>query len=118
MGARPVKPPWRCRMAWENNRPTHVPGKVREAALHRDGNRCTATMRDGTRCTETTRLEAAHIQQWQPGETLTVHDVRMLCHWHHNRETQQQARDARKPYVSHVRPNEQHPAFARRKARG
>lgn len=101
-------------MAWENNRPTHVPTRVREAALRRDDNRCTAIMRDGTRCTETTQLEAAHLTRWEPGENTTVNDVRILCHWHHARETHAEARAARKPYVSHLRPSEQHPAYQRR----
>lgn len=100
-------------MVWENSRPTHVPAQVRDACLERDGNRCTQPQRDGTRCPETTRLEAAHIGQWQDGEVTTVNMVRTLCHWHHNRETQAQARQARansvKPNLEH--PREQHPAF-------
>jgi len=102
-------------MAWQNNRPNHVPTRVREQALDRDGHRCTAVMQNGQRCPETTNLEAAHLGQWQPGEHTTVDMVRTLCHWHHNRETQQQAATARtqathtKP--SPTRPPEQHPAF-------
>ena len=30
-------------MAWDNNRPTHVPTPLRNACLERDGNQCTAT---------------------------------------------------------------------------
>ncbi len=102
-------------MAWENNRPDHVPTKVRDACLKRDNNRCTATLRTGGRCTETTRLEAAHITQWQPGERTTVDIVRTLCHWHHNRITQREAAEARakaqqhRPSSSH--PRETHPAL-------
>lgn len=102
-------------MAWDNNRPNHVPQQVRTACLERDGNRCTQTQRDGTRCPETTNLEAAHLTQWKPGETTTVHMVRTLCHWHHNRETQQEAREARAKAMKHrptpTHPHETHPAF-------
>lgn len=100
-------------MPWENNRPTHVPTKVREACLHRDGTQCTATMRDGTRCTETTNLEAAHINPWTPGENTTPGMVRTLCHWHHNRETQAEARAARGKQLrpSALRPTEEHPGL-------
>lgn len=82
-------------MPWENNRPTHVPTSVRNACLERDGHQCTVTMQDGTRCPETTNLEAAHIGRWQLGEHTTVSDVITKCHWHHNRETMQQAAAAR-----------------------
>ncbi len=101
-------------MAWENNRPSHVPTAVRDACLQRDGHRCTQTQRDGTRCPETTRLEAAHLTQWREGEQTTVSMVRTLCHWHHNRETQKQAAEARSkaaPKPSSTRPTEVHPAF-------
>lgn len=100
-------------MAWDNGRPTHVPTAVREACLARDGNRCTEIQRDGHRCPETTRLEAAHITQWTPGEQTTVDNVRTLCHWHHNRETQQQAAQARAtlPRPQHNHPGETHPAL-------
>ena len=102
-------------MAWDNNRPNHVPTRVREQALQRDGNRCTAIQRNGQRCPETTQLEAAHIGQWHEGEQTTVNMVRILCHWHHNRETQAQAAQARadrsqhRPQATH--PNETHPAL-------
>ena len=102
-------------MAWENNRPDHVPTRVREACLQRDGHRCVAIQHDGKRCPETTKLEAAHKTQWQQGETTTVDMVRTLCHWHHNRETQAEAAKARKanaarlPTATH--PRETHPAF-------
>ena len=95
-------------MAWENNRPNHVPPKVRAARLDRDGHQCTAALRDGTRCTATTNLEAAHIGQWHEGEDTTVDMVRMLCHWHHNRETQQQAARARMK-SAWSRPSAHHP---------
>lgn len=100
-------------MPWENDRPTHVPTKVREACLARDGHQCTAALVDGTRCPATTDLQAAHLTQWTPGERTTVDNVRTLCHWHHNRETQQQAHTARtqaarrRPSAFH--PREQHP---------
>lgn len=101
-------------MAWENNRPTHVPSNIRTACLQRDGYQCTATLRNGTRCTETTSLEAAHLTQWHPGERTTVDMVTTLCHWHHNRETQQQAAQARKrntKHGTHLHPREQHPGL-------
>lgn len=98
-------------MPWENSRPTHVPPRIRDACLNRDAHRCTALMRDGTRCTETTKLEAAHINQWQPAERITVDDVRTLCHWHHNRETQAQAAAARRKRGSSRHPKEQHPGL-------
>lgn len=99
-------------MAWEKSRPNHVPPKVREACLARDGYRCTSALRDGSRCPAVTQLEAAHLGQWREGERTTVDMVRTLCHWHHNRETQQQAARARmngawsKPSARH--PHEQH----------
>lgn len=100
-------------MAWENNRPNHVPTRVREQCLARDGNRCTQIQRNGTQCPETTRLEAAHISQWKPGEQTTLNMVRTLCHWHHNRETQREAAAARakltRPTSNH--PRETHPAL-------
>lgn len=102
-------------MAWENGRPNHVPQRVREACLTRDNNQCTATLKAGGRCSETTHLEAAHITQWKPGETTTINMVRTLCHWHHNRETQQEAAKARTaarrntPTPTH--PHETHPAL-------
>lgn len=99
---------------WERNRPTHVPTPVREAALTRDGHRCTAVMQNGHRCPETTSLEAAHKGRWAPGERTTLDMVRILCSWHHNRETQQQAAAARKAKRTPpptIHPREQHPAF-------
>lgn len=97
-------------MPWENSRPTHVPPAVRDACLHRDGNQCTATLNKGERCPATTNLQAAHTNQWRPGERTTTDMVRTLCHWHHNRETQQQASQAKRrtpPSAAH--PREQHP---------
>lgn len=100
-------------MPWENSRPTHVPTRVRQAALQRDGNQCVETLSDGTRCPATNNLEAAHLAQWQAGEETTVNDVRTLCHWHHNRETQAQAAHARASQgwrrPSAYRTREQHP---------
>ncbi len=96
-------------MAWEQGRATHVPTAIREACLTRDGHRCTATLNDGTRCPATTNLQAAHHGQWNPGERTTVDMVRTLCHWHHNRETQQQAATARRRPPSANHPREQHP---------
>lgn len=98
-------------MAWENNRPTHVPTKVREACLERDGNRCVEHMRDGTRCHDTRGLQAAHITGWTPGEVTTVDMVRTLCAWHHNRETQREAQAARKPTFTSKRPTAKHPGL-------
>jgi len=99
-------------MAW-TNRVKHVPDKVRRDCLTRDGHQCTAQLRDGGRCPETTKLEAAHWAQWQPGETTTIDMVRTLCHWHHNQETQQEARQARldNPPPSVRRPAERHPGL-------
>lgn len=98
-------------MPWENSRPTHVPAAVRAACLNRDGHRCVAELSDGSRCTETSDLQAAHLSQWSPGERTTVADVRTLCSWHHNRETQQEAATARRnawrPSARH--PREKHP---------
>lgn len=100
-------------MAWENNRPTHVPTQVRQACLTRDGNRCVHALRNGTRCPATTHLEAAHLpgRQWHEGERTTVDMVRTLCRWHHNRETQAEAAQARgrKPSAKH--PREKHPGM-------
>lgn len=96
-------------MPWENSRPTHVPTRIRDACLTRDGHRCTATLNTGQRCPATTNLQAAHTTQWQPGEQTTVDNVRTLCHWHHNRETQTQAATARRPRPSATRRAEQHP---------
>lgn len=100
-------------MPWENNRPNHVPKRIREQCLQRDGHQCTATTRDGHRCPETTRLEAAHIRPWQPGETTHPDNIRTLCHWHHNRETQAQAQEARKRagIATEKRPKETHPGL-------
>lgn len=99
-------------MTWERGRPTHVPTTVRTACLNRDGHQCTQTMRNGQRCPETTNLEAAHWNAWQPGETITVDHVRTLCHWHHNRETQKQAAQARGANQGSVtHPRERHPGL-------
>lgn len=99
-------------MAWDNNRPRHVPTSVRAACLERDGHQCTATMRNGQRCPETTRLEAAHWNQYQPGETTTVDMVRTLCHWHHQRETQKQAAQGRaRTRANHRHQGETHPGL-------
>jgi len=99
-------------MAWAN-RVKHVPDRVRRDCLERDGHQCTAQLRDGGRCGETTKLEAAHWGRWTPGETTTVDMVRTLCHWHHNLETQQEARQARKdtPPPTVRRPPEKHPGW-------
>ena len=98
-------------MPWENSRPTHVPASVRAACLERDGHRCVAMLSDDTRCPATENLQAAHLKRWTPGERTTVADVRTLCHWHHNRETQQEAATARLaargPSARH--PRERHP---------
>lgn len=95
---------------WDNNRPKHVPTPIRDACLNRDGHQCTALMTNGQRCTETTRLEAAHLTQWQHGERTTVDMVTTLCHWHHNRQTQREATQARtRPSPHH--PAEQHPGL-------
>lgn len=101
-------------MAWESSRPTHVPKRVRDAALTRDGNQCTATQRDGTRCPETTQLEANEITRWYPGRIVTVNDVEILCHWHHARITHKQATSARgktrTPSAFH--PRQRHPGLS------
>lgn len=99
-------------MSW-SNRVKHVPDAVRKACLERDGHRCTAQLRDGGRCPERTRLEAAHWTRWMPGETTTVDMVRTLCHWHHNLETQQEARAVRNstPQIRETRPPEKHPGL-------
>jgi hypothetical protein len=96
-------------MVWAN-RTKHVPDKVRRECLDRDGHQCTATTRDGGRCRETTQLEAAHYGRWHAGEQTTVDMVRTLCHWHHNRETQQEARAGRSP-LKETRPPERHPGL-------
>ena len=88
----------------------HVPDRIRKAMLERDGHQCVAPTRDGGRCKDTTNLEAAHYGRWQPGETTTVDMVRTLCHWHHNRETQAEARAARSP-LKEARPPEKHPGL-------
>lgn len=99
-------------MAWDNNRPTHVPTKLRRACLERDGQRCTVEMQDSQRCPETTQLEAAHVAQWRAGERLTLEMLTTKCHWHHNRETQAQAKLARAgTKVSPFRAREKHPAL-------
>lgn len=98
-------------MPWDRSRPTHVPPSVREACLTRDGNRCTAILNTGVRCPSTTQLEAAHLQRWRPGERTTVDMVRTLCHWHHNRETQAEARQQQRPRPSAKHPREQHPGL-------
>lgn len=97
-------------MAWDNNRPTHVPTPLRDACLTRDGNQCTATRHDGTRCPETTRLEADHRTPTHQGGPTTLDNLTTLCHWHHNRKTQREAAQARqRPPDTH--PSETHPAF-------
>jgi hypothetical protein len=100
-------------MPWDNNRPTHVPTRIRDACLQRDGYRCTAIMHNGTRCTETTNLEAAHNQGWHQNERLTVDMLHTACHWHHNRETQTEAAQARQQLAnrrpSAFHPREKHP---------
>ena len=78
-------------MPWDGHRPHHVPSKVRAAALERDGHQCRATLQSGGRCPTTTQLEAHETDQWKPGRTVTVDDVVMLCTFHHNLLTQQQA---------------------------
>lgn len=100
-------------MAWEKNRPNHVPTRVRDACLARDGNRCTAALRDGTRCPATANLEAAHLTRWIPGEHTTVDMVRTRCSWHHNRETQAEAATerAKRPRPSARMPRESHPGL-------
>ena len=98
-------------MPWENNRPSHVPPRVRQACLERDGGRCTAILNTGHRCAATTELEAAHLGQWKPGEKTTVNMVRTLCHWHHNRETQEQASRSRPRMGSARRKAEKHPGL-------
>lgn len=100
-------------MPWENNRPTHVPTKIRDAAIFQAGGRCTAKMRDGSRCIETTNLEADEITQWFPGRNLTVNDIQILCGWHHNKKTQGEARAARAklPPRTTTRPPEAHPGL-------
>lgn len=100
-------------MAWENNRPTHVPKSVRDAALKISGGRCSAKMRDGSNCVETTNLEADEIQQWYPGRVLTVDDIQILCGWHHNKKTQGEARAARalQPRKTTAHPPEPHPGL-------
>lgn len=99
-------------MPWENNRPKHVPKQIRDACLMRDGYRCTAMLVTGERCNASDQLEAAHFVQWSAGERITVADVRTLCHWHHNRETQAQAARARSTMASPsaLRSREIHPA--------
>lgn len=100
-------------MAWSRTSPTHVPTRVRAQALARDGHQCTATMRDGTRCVETVKLEAHHVEGWQPGERTTADMLVTLCSWHHRRITEAQAAAARRrqPRPSSRHPSEKHPGF-------
>lgn len=100
-------------MPWDNSRPTHVPKRVRDAALLRDDHQCTATLQIGGRCPERTHLEAHETDQWEPGRTITVDDVIMLCPFHHNIITQQQAARARRLSPPHrdTRPPARHPGL-------
>lgn len=100
-------------MPWDNKRPTHVPKRVREAALLRDNHQCRATLQTGARCPELTNLEAHETDQWQPGRTVSVDDVVMLCPFHHNIITQQQAARARvsTPQIRDTRPPVKHPGL-------
>ena len=99
-------------MAWSSSRPKHVPRKLREACLARDGHRCTAAMRDGSRCAQTTNLEAHHIAGWQPAERLTVDQLVTLCSWHHKKVTAAQSAAARAAAAqSRARPRKKHPAL-------
>lgn len=99
-------------MAWTTN-PKHVPKKVRDAVLERDGHQCTATTRDDERCPQGVDLEAHHVGRWSPGETTTPDMLVTLCRWHHNRITQQQAAAARRanPTPTTKRPGEIHPGL-------
>lgn len=100
-------------MPWDNNRPTHVPTKIREAALKKAGWQCTARMKDGTRCTERYPLEADEITPWYPGRILTENDIQILCGWHHNKKTQGEAAAARArlPRRTNRHPPEAHPGM-------
>lgn len=100
-------------MAWANKNPTHVPTKIRDAAILRAGGRCTATMRDGTRCVETHPLEADEVTQWYPGRIVTVEDIQILCGWHHNKKTQGEAQAAKRllPKRTTAHPTEAHPGL-------
>lgn len=99
-------------MNWTSN-PKHVPKKVRDEVLDRDGHQCTAITRDGDRCREGVHLEAHHLGRWAPHEKTTPDMLVTLCHWHHNRITQQQAADARRanPTPREKRPGEKHPGL-------
>lgn len=100
-------------MPWDNNRPTHVPTRLRQACLDRDGHQCVAITRDGNRCPETTNLEADHIAQWEAGEHTSLDNLQTLCWWHHNRKTQAEALAAkrRKGIITERRPSERHPGL-------
>lgn len=96
-------------MPWDNNRRTHVPKKIRDQALERDGHRCTATLRNGTRCPETAPLEIHEPQGYQ-GRPPTIEEVATLCAWHHNRITQAQAA-ANRTRLPTNRPTPRHPGL-------
>jgi hypothetical protein len=100
-------------MPWTNTQ-KHVPTSVRKAALERDDHHCTATIqRTGDRCPEVTQLEAHELTRWYPGKVVTVDDLQILCAWHHNLITQQQAALGRKasPRAGSTRPQEKHPGL-------
>lgn len=100
-------------MTWTPGKPKHVPSHVRRAVLARDGYQCTAIGREGQRCPQGVNLEAHHVTGYTPGETTTPDMLTTLCSWHHNRITQQQARQARlnNPTPGVRRPPEPHPGL-------
>lgn len=105
-------------MAWESsNRRDSLPSNwpsIRSRIIRRDGGQCTAFMREGHRCPERTGLEVHHLgaEDDHRDECLTT-----LCHWHHARETAEQAAKARAKNRAQIRKRfrtqEVHPAFLR-----
>lgn len=94
-------------MGWENSpRRQQLPPnwkQLRTACKEAAGNQCEATLRNGNRCPEPGN--EAHHPHPEDHTTLI-----WLCPWHHQRETQAQARTARKP-ITETRPKHKHPGL-------
>lgn len=60
-------------------------GKLREAALKRDGGQCRALLADGTRCAvdDPRLLQAHHLRPLRLGGSNGLANVVMLCRKHH-----------------------------------
>ena len=71
-----------------DSNPRHIPARVRDEVILRDGQRCTYVSPDGRRCDSTRLLQIDHIVPVARGGTARLDNLRVLCAYHNRLEAE------------------------------